>query len=63
MRSYDSYQDIETPEEIEEEFAFESELDSLLAEYDPAEAGNCSFQQYRLTCIRRLREKQLRNRR
>ncbi|MBQ0165478.1 MAG: hypothetical protein KBT02_00035 [Treponema sp.] len=55
MRSCNSYQDIKTPEELEEEAIYESQLQDLLDEYDPD--MSCTFQQYKSTCIRRLRER------
>lgn len=52
MRCAKSYQDIKTPEEIEEEQEFESELDEMLEEFDPEEAAanHCSFATYRANC-------------
>lgn len=55
MRSCNSYQDIKTPEELEEESVYQSQLQEMLDEYDP-DMG-CAFQQYKLTCIRKLRER------
>lgn len=57
MRSCNSYQDIKTPEELEEEAIYESQLQELLDEYDP-DMG-CTFQQYKKSCIYTLRQKQL----
>lgn len=54
MRCVKSYQDIKTPDKEQEEREFESILESMLEEYDPEEAGNCSFQQYKENCIRQL---------
>lgn len=57
MISCNSYQDIKTPEELEEEAIYESQLQEMLDEYDP-DMG-CTFQQYKKSCIYTLRQKQL----
>ena len=48
-----SYQDIKTPEELEEEMEEESLYESLLAEYDPDEGD---YKAYKNWCRRRARE-------
>lgn len=53
MRSCNSYQDIKTPDEIEEENRYESILSSLLAEYDPDEGDYKAYQNW---CRKRARE-------
>lgn len=50
MRSCNSYQDIKTPEEIEEDSCWESEYESMVEEYDPEEADGCSLAQYKANC-------------
>lgn len=52
MRSVNSYQDIKTPEDLEEENTYESILQSLLEEYDP-ECG--SYSAYVSNCRRQAR--------
>jgi hypothetical protein len=53
MRSCNSYQDIKSPDELEEESRYESILSSLLEEYD-AEEGD--FRAYKNWCRKRARE-------
>jgi len=53
MRSCNSYQDIKSPDELEEESRYESILSSLLEEYD-ADEGD--FRAYKNWCIKRARE-------
>ena len=53
MRSVNSYQDIESPDELEEESRYESILQSLLEEYDPDEGD---FKAYQSWCRKRARE-------
>ena len=53
MRSVNSYQDIKTPEDLEEENTYESILQSLLEEYDP-ECG--SYNAYASNCRRQARD-------
>ena len=48
-----SYQDIKSPDELEEENRYESILSSLLAEYDPEE---CDYKAYQNWCRKRARE-------
>lgn len=57
MRCANSYQDIETPEEMEEENTYESIYERLLEEFDPEEAAenHCSYASYRANCARRAR--------
>lgn len=59
MRSANSYQDIKGPDELEEEMAYEHELQSMLNEFDPEEAAanNCSFARYKQNCIRTLNKR------
>lgn len=57
MRCVNSYQDIKTPEEEEEEWDEEMELQRMAEEYDPEEAGGCSFSQYMANCRRSLRNR------
>lgn len=59
MQSINSYQDIKTPEDIEEEDLFEARLDSLLDDFDPEEAAahGCSYQRYKQNCINQLRRR------
>lgn len=57
MRSANSYQDIDTPEDEEEQNEFDSALEEMLDEYDPDEAGSCSFTTYKNNCMRFLRSK------
>ena len=53
MRSCNSYQDIKSPDELEEERCYESIYQSLLSEFDPEE---CNFIAYRSWCRKRARE-------
>ncbi len=53
MRSVGSYQDIESPDELEEESRYESILQSLIEEYDPDEGD---FKAYQSWCRKRARE-------
>jgi hypothetical protein len=53
MRSCNSYQDIKTPEELEEERCSESIYESLLSEFDPEEGD---FKAYQSWCRKRARE-------
>ena len=48
-----SYQDIKSPDELEEESRYESILSSLLEEYDPDEGD---FKAYQSWCRKRARE-------
>ena len=48
-----SYQDITTPEELEEESCTESIYESLLSEFDPDEGD---FKAYQSWCRKRARE-------
>lgn len=48
-----SYQDIKTPEELEEESCTESIYESLLSEFDPDEGD---FKAYQSWCRKRARE-------
>jgi hypothetical protein len=53
MRSCNSYQDIKTPEELEEERCAESIYEDLLSEFDPDEGD---FKAYESWCRRRAGE-------
>lgn len=53
MRSCNSYQEIKSPDELEEENRYESILSSLLAEYDPDEGDYKAYQSW---CRKRARE-------
>ena len=53
MRSCNSYQDIKTPDELEEENRYESVLASLLAEYDYEEGDYKAYQSW---CRKKARE-------
>jgi hypothetical protein len=53
MRSCNSYQDIKTPEQLEEDRCTESIYESLLSEFDPEE---CDFKSYQSWCRKRARE-------
>ena len=53
MRSANSYQDIRSPDELEEERRYESIYESLLNEYDPDEGD---FKSYQSWCRKRARE-------
>ena len=53
MRCVNSYQDIKSPDELEEERCYESILESLLEEYDPDEGD---FKAYQNWCRKRARE-------
>lgn len=53
MRSVNSYQDIKSPDELEEERCYESILQSLIEEYDPDEGD---FKAYQNWCRKRARE-------
>lgn len=53
MRSCNSYQDIKSPDELEEESRYENILSSLLAEYDPDEGDYKAYQNW---CRKRARE-------
>jgi len=53
MRSCNSYQDIKSPDELEEESRYESILASLLSEYDPDEGDYKAYQNW---CRKRARE-------
>lgn len=50
MQCCNSYQEIKTPEDLEEEVIFESIYEELLDEWDPDEAGNCSFNTFANNC-------------
>lgn len=54
MRSCNSYQDIKSPDELEEESRYESILSSLLEEYDAEEMGD--YRNYKNWCRKRARE-------
>ena len=58
MQCAKSYQDIKTPDEIEEEYEEEAYLERMAEEYDPEEAGGCSFAQYMANCRRIYRNRQ-----
>lgn len=53
MYSVNSYQDIKSPDELEEESRYESILQGLLEEYDPDEGDYKSYQNW---CRKRARE-------
>ena len=53
MLSCNSYQDIKTPEELEEERCAESIYECLLSEFDPDEGD---FKSYQSWCRKRARE-------
>ena len=53
MTSVNSYQDIKSPDELEEERCYESILQGLLDEYDPEEGD---FRAYKNWCRKRARE-------
>ena len=53
MYSVNSYQDIKSPDELEEESRYESILQSLIEEYDPDEGD---FRAYQNWCRKRARE-------
>lgn len=53
MRCCNSYQEIKSPDELEEESRYESILSSLLAEYDPEEGDYKAYQSW---CRKRARE-------
>lgn len=53
MRCVNSYQDIKSPDELEEERCYESILESLLEEYDSDEGD---FKAYQNWCRKRARE-------
>ena len=53
MRSCNSYQDIKTPDELEEERCTESIYEDLLSEFDPDEGD---FKAYQSWCRKRARE-------
>ena len=53
MYSVNSYQDIKSPDELEEERRYESILQSLVEEYDPEEGD---FRAYQNWCRKRARE-------
>lgn len=53
MYSVNSYQDIKSPDELEEESRYESILEGLLKEYDPDEG---SYKAYENWCRKRARE-------
>lgn len=59
MRSCNSYQDIETPEDLEEEMTeetrFEMELQEMLEEYDAD--MNCPYRTYKMNCINAIRRR------
>lgn len=57
MRSCNSYQDIKSPEEMEEDERWEDEYESMLEEYDPEEADGCSFAQYKANCRRMINQR------
>jgi hypothetical protein len=48
-----SYQDIESPDELEEDRRYESIYESLLNEFDPED---CDFKSYQNWCRKRARE-------
>lgn len=53
MTSVRSYQDIKSPDELEEECRYESIFQSLIEEYDPEEGD---FRAYQNWCRKRARE-------
>ena len=53
MRCVNSYQDIKSPDELEEESRYESIYESLENEFDPDE---CDFKAYQNWCRKRARE-------
>ncbi len=53
MISAKSYQDIKSPDELEEERRYESIYESLLNEFDPEEGD---FKAYQSWCRKRARE-------
>ena len=53
MRSCNSYQDIKTPDELEEERCTESIYEDLLSEFDPDEGD---FKAYQSWCRKHARE-------
>lgn len=53
MRSVNSYQEIKSPDELEEESRYESIYESLLAEYDYEEGDYKAYQSW---CRKRARE-------
>lgn len=53
MRSCNSYQDIKSPDELEEDRCYESIYESLLNEFDPDEGD---FKAYQSWCRKRARE-------
>lgn len=53
MRSVNSYQEIKSPDELEEESRYESILAFLLAEYDYEEGDYKAYQNW---CRKRARE-------
>ncbi len=53
MRCCNSYQEIKSPDELEEESRYESILSSLLAEYDYEEGDYKAYQSW---CRKRARE-------
>lgn len=57
MISCNSYQDIKTPEEIEEDDYWESEYEDMVDEYDQEEAGGCSYAQYKANCRRIINQR------
>lgn len=55
-----SYQDIKTPEEIDEDRRYESILNSLLREYDPEEGSYKAYKQWAMREARkRAKEEEL----
>lgn len=54
MHSVNTYQDIETPEEIEEKQNFENIYNDLLSEYDPEEMG--VYSNYKNWCRKKARQ-------
>lgn len=53
MRSCNNYQEIKTPDDLEEERCYESIYQGLLREYDPDEGD---FRAYQSWCRKRARE-------
>lgn len=53
MYSVNTYQDIKSPDELEEESRYESILQSLIEEYDPDEGD---FKAYQNWCRKQARE-------
>lgn len=54
MQCVNSYQDIKTPEEEQEEWEERILLESMMDEYDEEEADGCSYVQYKSNCRRQI---------